>query len=327
MSTTRKFNFSVDPWAFKKPFTITGYTFTSVDLLFVSISEDGHTGRGEGAGIYYLREDAASMLNDVEAVKKAVEDGASRSDLLDLLPPGGTRNAIDCALWDLEAKIANTTIWALTGIEPGATQSVVTVGVGTPDEMAAAAATIDSNIIKVKLSGEIPFERISAVRDARPDAEIIVDINQGWTFDQLQEMAPRFERIDVAMIEQPLRRGQDEELEGYDCPVPLCADESCLDTSEFEQAARRYQMINIKLDKTGGLTEAINLAQLAKLNGIDLMVGNMTGTSLAMAPGFVIAQLCKFVDLDGALFLKKDRANPLTYQHGFLSQPSPDLWG
>jgi len=327
MSTMRELNFSVDPWDFKKPFTITGYTFTSVELLFVSISQDVHTGCGEAAGVYYLREDGASMVADVEAVKKAIEGGAGRAELLELLPPGGARNAIDCALWDLEAKIGNTTIWELTDVEPAVTRSAETVGVGTPDEMAAAAAAIDSSIIKVKLSGETPFERISAVRDARPDVEMIVDINQGWSFEQLKEMAPRFRDIGIAMIEQPLPRGRDEALEGYESPVPLCADESCLGISEFEQAARRYQMINIKLDKTGGLTEALDLARLAESRGIDLMVGNMTGTSLAMAPAFVLAQLCRFVDLDGALFLKKDRDNPMTYRHGIVSQPSAELWG
>jgi L-alanine-DL-glutamate epimerase-like enolase superfamily enzyme len=165
------------------------------------------------------------------------------------------------------------------------------------------------------------------VRAARPDAEIVVDVNQGWTFEQLVELAPKFKELGVAMIEQPLPRGADEALEGYDPPLPLCADESCLNISEFEQAARRYQMINIKLDKTGGLTEALDLAHMAQARGIGLMVGNMLGTSLAMAPGFVIAQLCRFVDLDGALFLKKDRQHPMSYAGGVVSPPSSELWG
>ncbi|HKX56453.1 MAG TPA: enolase C-terminal domain-like protein, partial [Xanthomonadales bacterium] len=161
----------------------------------------------------------------------------------------------------------------------------------------------------------------------RPDAEIIADINQGWTFRQLVELAPKFKDLGVAMIEQPLPRGGDAELENYQSPITLCADESCLDTGEFEQAARRYQMINIKLDKTGGLTEALELAQMAKARGIELMVGNMVGTSLAMAAGYVIAQLCRFVDLDGALFLKQDCAHPMSYIGGVVSQPTSKLWG
>jgi L-alanine-DL-glutamate epimerase-like enolase superfamily enzyme len=263
----------------------------------------------------------------VESVRFALEQGADRQQLRKLLPAGGARNAIDCALWDLEAKRQGKTIWELTGICPGNTISVNTVGIGTPDEMALAAKALDSSQIKIKLDGELPLERVAAVRAARPDVDIVVDVNQGWTFEQLVELAPKLKALGVAMIEQPLPRGHDEALEGYKPPIPLCADESCLDTSEFEQTSRRYQMINIKLDKTGGLTEALDLAELAQDRGIELMVGNMVGTSLAMAPGFVIAQLCRFVDLDGALFLKQDREYPMSYSAGVLSPPSPDLWG
>jgi L-alanine-DL-glutamate epimerase-like enolase superfamily enzyme len=186
---------------------------------------------------------------------------------------------------------------------------------------------LETKKIKVKLDSNQPLDRISAICAARPDAEIVVDVNQGWTFDQLVELAPQFKALGVAMIEQPLPRGGDAELEGYQSPITLCADESCLDTSEFEQAARRYQMINIKLDKTGGLTEALALARLAQARGIELMVGNMVGTSLAMAAGYVVAQLCRFVDLDGALFLKQDRAHPMSYIRGIVSQPTSELWG
>jgi L-alanine-DL-glutamate epimerase-like enolase superfamily enzyme len=203
----------------------------------------------------------------------------------------------------------------------------MTIGIDTPETMARKAIMLDTSKIKVKLNGDSPLERIAAVCAARPDAEIIVDVNQGWTFGQLVRLAPKFRDLGVAMIEQPLPRGDDAELEGYEPPIPLCADESCLDTSEFEQASRRYQMINIKLDKTGGLTEALDLARMAQVNGIELMVGNMMGTSLSMAPGYVIAQLCRFVDLDGALFLKRDREFPMSYNGGFLTRPSADLWG
>ena len=177
------------------------------------------------------------------------------------------------------------------------------------------------------MSDDQPLERITAVRDARPDAEIIVDVNQGWTFEQLVDLAPKFAKLGIAMIEQPLRRGEDEDLETYDPPVTLCADESCLDTSEFPGAARRYQMINIKLDKTGGLTEALKLAAMARESRIELMVGNMMGTSLAMAPGYVIAQFCRFVDLDGPCFLRHDREHAITYTNGILSEPTSALWG
>jgi len=327
MTRSRKITYSAEPWEFRTPFTITGHTFTVADILYVSIMEDGHVGHGEAAGVYYLDETGESMIADLLPVIDAIESGADREQLRELLPPGGARNAIDCALWDLEAKRTGKTIWALTGIEPGPTRTVLTIGIGTPGEMAESARTLDSDRIKVKLNADLPLERITAVRNARPDAKIIVDVNQGWSIDQLAGLAPEFRKLGVAMIEQPLPRGGDEALEDYDSPVPLCADESCLCVAEFEQAARRYQMINIKLDKTGGLTEALELAALAKSRGIDLMVGNMMGTSLAMAPGFVIAQLCRFVDLDGALFLKKDRDNPMSYAHGLVSAPSRALWG
>ncbi len=327
MSRHRTLTCSAESWDFRVPFTITGYTFTTANLLYVTVAENGIMGRGEAAGVYYLEETGDSMLADVETARDAIEQGVDRDELRQLLRPGGARNALDCALWDLEAKQKDTTIWSLTGIEPGPTHSVLTIGIGTPEEMAAMAESIDSNRIKVKLDAESPIERISAIRAARPDAEIIVDVNQGWSFEQLAELAGKFEELGVAMIEQPLPRGSDEALEGFRSPVPLCADESCLGISEFEQAARRYQVINIKLDKTGGLTEALELAELARSRGLELMVGNMMGTSLAMAPGFVVAQLCRFVDLDGAVFLKKDRDNPMCYQHGVVSVPQPQLWG
>jgi L-alanine-DL-glutamate epimerase-like enolase superfamily enzyme len=327
MSSTRKVILTKESWDFVSPFHISGYTFTESSLLHVAIEEEGVTGNGEAAGIYYLDETVESITEQVRSVLPALEHGLSRDGLRRLLPRGGARNAVDCALWDLEAKLSGKSIWELTGIKPGATHSVMTIGIDTPGDMGRKAALIDSNKIKVKLDNELPLERISAVCKARKDAEIVVDVNQGWSFSRLVELAPKFRDLGVAMIEQPLPRGADEELEGYDTPLTLCADESCLDTSEFEQAARRYQMINIKLDKTGGLTEALDLAAMARARGIELMVGNMTGTSLGMAPGYVIAQLCRFVDLDGALFLRRDREHAMSYGGGLVSTPRPELWG
>ena len=323
----REVKFETQSWEMATPFKITGHTFTGADLLEVTITENGSTGKGEAAGVYYKGETRQSMLDDVESVRERLEAGADRAQLRKLLPAGGARNAIDCALWDLEAKLAGESIWDLTGIQPAETISINTVGIGTPEEMAATAKSLDTPRIKVKLDNELVLERIAAIRHARPDVEIVVDVNQGWTFEQLVELAPKLKELGVSMIEQPLPRGGDEALEGYTPPIPLCADESCLDTSEFEQASRRYQIINIKLDKTGGLTEALDLASLANEKKIGLMVGNMMGTSLAMAPGFVIAQLCSFVDLDGALFLKKDRENAMSYSAGVLSAPTTELWG
>lgn len=325
--TVREVTLSIDSWEMKSPFRISGFSFSEVEILHVTLTENGVSGCGEGTGIYYLEENGASMLAQAETVKQALEQGVGRQKLRELLPTGGARNAIDCALWDLEAKLERKSIWALTGITPQNTTTFNTVGVDSPQKMAETALSLDSSKIKVKLDAHKPLECITAVCAARPDAGIMVDVNQGWTFDQLVELAPKFKALGVAMIEQPLPRGGDEELEGYNSPITLCADESCLDTSEFEQASRRYQMINIKLDKSGGLTEALDLAEMAKAKGMGLMVGNMLGTSLAMAPGFVIAQLCQFVDLDGALFLKQDRKNSMSYAGGVVSQPRSALWG
>ena len=323
----REVNLSVERWDMRAPFVITGHVFTGSDLLHVRLSENGAQGHGEGTGIYYFAETGESMLAQAESVRRELERGADRQALRKLLPAGGARNAIDCALWDLEAKHSGKSIWDLTGITPTKVVTFETVGIGSLEEMADSARRLDSPRIKIKLDGEDPVERVRAVREARPDALIVVDVNQGWTFPQLKEMAPRLRELGVAMIEQPLPRGGDEVLEGYRSPVPLCADESCIDTTEFAQAARRYRMINIKLDKTGGLTEALDLADLAQAHGLELMVGNMVGTSLAMAPGYVVAQLCTYADLDGALYLTRDRDHAMRYEHGVITPPAPALWG
>ena len=327
MTTPREAKFSIEQWELESPFRITGHVYHIIDMLHVTIKESGTEGRGEAAGVYYLNETGESLLADAESVREALELGADREALRSLLPAGGARNGIDCALWDLEAKLSGRSIWDLTGITPEKTRSFFTVGLDTPENMASKALTLDSGKIKVKLDGENPLECITAVRVARPDAEIIVDVNQGWDFSQLVDLAPKFKDLEISMIEQPLPRGADDELEGYESPVPLCADESCLTTDEFDQAARRYQVINIKLDKTGGLTEALDLAKMAKSRGKDLMIGNMVGTSLGMAPGYVIAQLCRFVDLDGTLYLTSDREHPMTFDQGYMSRPENLLWG
>ena len=327
MPGIRKLSFSSERWELRRPFRITGHTFSSADLLLVSVSEDGVTGRGEGAGVYYLDETAASMVGDLASVRDAIEAGAERHQLRSLLPNGGARNALDCAHWDLEAKQKNTSIWQLTGIAPRPIRTVLTIGISTPEEMAANAASLDTNRLKVKVDAATPVECVAAVRAVRPHDEIIVDVNQGWSFEELTGLAPRLAELGVALIEQPLPRGGDHALEGYRSPVTLCADESCLCIGELEQAARRYQVINIKLDKTGGLTEALELARLARSKGMELMVGGMMGTSLAAAPAYVVAQLCRFIDLDAAQFLTRDRDHPMTLEHGVLAPPRRELWG
>lgn len=323
----RKVSMELQSWPTRVPFSITGHTFTEARVLLVTLEEQGCCGRGEATGVYYLGETGDSLLALAESIRKLLEKGLGRTELQTLLPAGGARNAIDCALWDLEAKLQGKSIWALTGIAPQPVVTVNTVGIDSLGQMAVDSSQLPSPKLKIKLDAEHPLERMQAIRQARPDAELVVDINQGWDFQQLVALAPKFKALDVMMIEQPLPRGKDSELENYQSPVPLCADESCLDSTELFQAAKRYQMINIKLDKTGGLTEALTLAKKAKEKGLGLMVGNMLGTSLAMAPGFVIAQYCQLADLDGPLLLAKDRQQQLQYIHGEIAIPSPNLWG
>jgi L-Ala-D/L-Glu epimerase len=324
-----KMSVHIEEWELTQPFRISNFEWVNARGIVVQLAEDGHIGRGEAQGVFYLGEDADSLFAQVHAVAGEIRKGISREALRHLLPPGGARNAVDCALWDLECKRSGKTIWQLTGIEPKPVTTVFTIGLeATPEAMAAkAAAALDAPVLKIKLNADRPYERLAAIRAARPDAALVVDANQGWDFDLLQEVIPKCVALDLGMIEQPLPRGADEMLEGFDSPITLAADESCLHTGELEIAARRYGMINIKLDKTGGLTEALKLARSAKALGCKLMVGNMVGTSLAMAPSFVIAQLCDFVDLDGPLLLKYDHPNGLRYRKGVVDALQPSLWG
>ena len=311
------------------PFVITGYTFTHLDAVWVTLEHDGATGRGEGVGMYYFGENPEIMSLELESVRDAVESGATRLDIQSLLTRGGARNALDCAYWDLECKAAGKTIWQVLEIAPQPLMTVATVGMGTPEEMAAKARAFASYpLLKVKLDGRQPLERLAAIRAARPEAILVVDVNQGWSMAELATYTPELVNLGVAMIEQPLPRGADAKLEVYHSPVPLGADESCLDLSEYEEAASRYDVINIKLDKCGGLTEALAIARRARVEGKDLMVGNMTGTSLSMAPSHVIGQFCRFVDIDGPLLLASDIAEGLAYgEGGWVEPPSPTLWG
>jgi len=324
-----KFSAHLEDWEMKQPFRISGAEWLSSQGLVVQLAEQGHVGRGEAQGVFYLDETAQSIFEQVHAVAGEIRNGISRQELQQLLPAGGARNAIDCALWDLECKKAGKTIWQLTGIDPKPVTTVFTIGLeSTPDAMAAkAAAATDAPVLKIKLDGNQPFEKLAAIRAARPDATLVVDANQGWDFELLKEVIPKCAGLGLGMIEQPLPRGGDEMLEGFNSPVTLAADESCLDCSELETAARRYGMINIKLDKTGGLTEALELAHRAKEKGCKLMVGNMMGTSLSMAPSFVVAQLCDFVDLDGPLLLRYDHPMGLRYNKGLVDGLDPAFWG
>ncbi len=316
-------------WPMTAPFRITGHVFNNADTIVVELVDGDHVGRGEGLGAYYLGENADVLLEQVEDARADIERGVTLEELQELFPAGGARNAVDCALWDLTTKRQGKSIWQLTGIDPKPVKTVFTIGIqDTPAEMAANAARAKNYpILKVKLNGDDPIERMAAIREARPDATLVIDANQGFTFDLLKDVLGPFSKLDIAMIEQPLKRGGDEELAGLDSPIPICGDESCLHRGELPAALERYDMINIKLDKTGGLTEALGLAKDAMAAGKRLMIGNMVGTSLSMAPGFVVAQMCDFVDLDGPLNLKSDLAIGMNYDGATISMPERGLWG
>ena len=311
------------------PFVITGYTFTHLHAVWVTLEHEGHLGRGDGVGMYYLDETPESMTTELLAVQGAVEAGATRADIQNLLAPGGSRNALDCALWDVECKQEGVTIWQKLGLEPKPLVTVATVGMGTPEEMAQKAVAFrEYPNLKVKLSADDPITKLAAIRAARPDATLVIDVNQGWNFEQLKECLPALETLGVAMVEQPLPRGADDELRGFVSPIALGGDESCVSLTEYAEAAGKYDVINIKLDKCGGLTEALQIVEAATQDGKDLMVGNMTGTSLSMAPSHVIGQFCRFVDIDGPLLLAADIDPGLTYLPGGIVQPpTPTLWG
>ena len=313
----------------KAPFAITGRVFHETEAVHVTLEKDGVEGRGEGVGVYYRDETADGMADQLRSVQAAVAAGASRMDIQHLLPPGGARNALDCAYWDLAAKAAGVRVWDLLGHKPAPLTTVYTLGLAEPDVLAARAGqALAYPHLKIKLDGDRPVERVEAVRAVRPDATLNVDVNQGWSFDALAAYAPALAAIGVAMIEQPLPRGDDAALEGYASPVPLGVDESCLYADEFEALKDLYDVFNVKLDKTGGLTEALSLAALANAAGKSLMVGNMMGSSLSMAPSFVIGQMCRFVDIDGPLLLARDADNGLIYEDGGRVQPpSAALWG
>jgi L-alanine-DL-glutamate epimerase-like enolase superfamily enzyme len=325
----RKVSIHTESWPALTPFRISSNTWDDFPCVVCELEQDGAIGRGEALGVYYLDETPESMARELEQVSPEIGGGVDRQRLLELLPPGGARMAADAALWDLEAQLTGRTAWSIAGVDAGPVETVFTIGLeDTPEQMAAkATAAASFSLFKVKLNNDRPVERIAAIRDARPEARLVVDVNQGWTFDELRRYAPELHALDVTMIEQPLLRGGDAELEDYEPPLPLCGDESCLHLGELDEAARRYQMINIKLDKTGGLTHGLELAHAARDRGLDLMVGCMGGTSLSMAPHHVIAQLCDLVDIDGPLLIKTDRPGGFHYDKGIVTLPERAFWG
>ena len=293
---------------------------------------DGRIVRGRGECVPYARygETVEGVLADITRQTAEIAGGMDRTGLQGAMPAGAARNALDCAFWDLEAKIAGVPAWRLADLAPPDTVATAfTLSLGAPEAMGLAAlAAAHMPLLKLKLGGAADdIERVAAVRRNAPDARLIVDANEGWTIAQLAVLAPQLAALGVALIEQPLPAGQDEALADFRSPIPLGADESCHGIDSLAALAGRYQVVNIKLDKTGGFTEALALKAAAQAAGFGIMVGCMVSTSLAMAPAFLLAQDADFVDLDGPLLLEQDRAPSIAYAGAWMSPPPPELWG
>jgi L-alanine-DL-glutamate epimerase-like enolase superfamily enzyme len=316
-------------WPIAGVFTIARGAKTQAEVVVVEIEDGGHTGRGEATPYARYGETTSAMLAQIASVRGAVEAGADRVVLQGLLPPGAARNAVDCALWDLEAKRTGAPAWSAAGLprlDPVKTS--YTISLAAPEVMAQAArAAAGRPMLKLKIGGPDDLAAVEAVRAAAPKTRLIVDANEALAFDDLVRLAPELARLGVKLIEQPVRVGQDAALEGYASPVMLCADESLHTRADLAACARRYGAVNIKLDKAGGLTEALALKREAQAAGLAIMVGCMVATSLAMAPALILAQGADFVDLDGPLLLAKDRSPGLTYLGSVIKPPPAQLWG
>lgn len=308
--------------AFSAPFRISGFVFDSQDAVVVTVDDGTHRGRGEAAGVYYLKDDAPYIVSILESKRGAIEAGIDREKLQLLLPAGGARNALDCALWELDARRTGKPVWELAGLDPPKPLlTTFTIGAESPLHMAERARHYASaRALKLKLTGEavLDRERVCAVRAARPDAWIGVDANQGYSIQGLQPLIASLMEERVMQLEQPIKRGEEAQLAGLSSPIPLIADESAQTLDDVPGLVGRFQLVNIKLDKCGGLTEGLAMAREARRLGLGVMVGNMVGTSLAMAPAFVLGQLCDVVDLDGPTFLSHDPAPTITYSEGMI---------
>lgn len=332
MATTTRRTLSVSKAAtrFAEPFRISGYVFEAMPSIVVTIDDGEYTGRGEAAGVYYVGDDQERMLADVERVADVIERGATRDDLQTLLPPCGARNALDCALWELDARRANRHVWSLAGVpQPRPLVTTFTLPADPPALLADKIRRFESaKSIKLKLEGNLAEdgERIAVVRRARPDVWLSVDANQGFGAADLEALSRFAHDFSIGLIEQPVRRGDEAALRGWRPGVPVAADESILHLGEMDERADVFDVINLKLDKCGGLTEALAMARKARAMGKQVMVGNMGGSTLAMAPGFVVGQLCDFVDLDGPISLADDPLADQIYSDGEIFVPET-LWG
>ena len=318
-----------EKWPLREPFRFSGFTVEALDTVHVAVTDGVHHGQGEGVIPVVFDLTLAEAVEALEAARARILAGEDAWAVCASMQPNAARNALDCALWDLACKASRRSIWDLAGLTtaPQSLEVDQSIGLASPAEMAVTARASRHGVLKSKLDRTLVTERLQAVRAARPDATIIVDANQAWSRADLETHLPALAEVRISMIEQPLRVGLDHELAGLARPIPIYADESCHTRNDLQRLAPFYNGINIKLDKSGGLTEALALARQATDTGMGLMVGCMAGTSLSMAPAYVVASLCNWADLDGPLLLASDRASPMTYRNGRLESFKADLWG
>jgi L-Ala-D/L-Glu epimerase len=315
-------------WPLKEVFRISRGSRTEARVVVVTVTDGVHVGCGEGVPLARYNQSTASVLAQIESIK--AEKNLDPDKLQQLLPPGAARNALDCALWDLEAKISGKRVWELANI-PNVDQveTSFTISLDTPEKMAAAARTVVSGpILKLKLGGDhVDLARVEAVRAAAPNARLLIDANESWSLAHYQKIVPALKELRVELIEQPFPADAHEVLETLDHLVPVCADESCHTSADLPRLKNRYEIINVKLDKTGGLTEALRLYERARQSGFKLLIGCMVCTSLSIAPARVLASSADYVDLDGPLLLTGDREHPVPYANGRIGIPPRELWG
>lgn len=327
--TNPRLSVQIERHAVDGRFTIARGSKTHVDVVVARVDDRSASGRGEGTPIYYMGDTAERAAAQLEAVAPAIAGGAARCDLPHLLPAGCARNALDAALWDLEAKQSGVRVWQRLGLpQPLPLLTAFTISLGEPGEMELAArAATHRELLKVKLGGDGDVDRVAAVRRAAPDARLIVDANEAWGSLDIEAMAHALLPYRVELIEQPVPQGEDALLDRVRSPIPLCADESLHDRATLDAVVGRYRLINIKLDKCGGLTEALALVHAARLRGLDIMTGCMLSTSLAIAPAFLVAMHGQYADLDGPLLLATDRTPAMQFSGSDVAPPPPELWG
>ncbi len=313
----------------RSPFRISRGIKLAADVVTVELDQTGSVGRGESVPYARYGESVASVMNEIETLRNALCAGMGRDELQARLPAGAARNAVDAALWDLESRLSHVPVWQQLARTPHSPlASALTISIDTPQEMREAASRIaNPKLIKIKVDAHDPVGRIEAVRQAAPSAKLIVDPNESWTIGILRDTQPVLERASVSLLEQPLPADADDALVEFSSRIPICADEACHTTSDLPSLLTRYQAVNIKLDKTGGLTEAWRLLRAARACGLTVMVGCMICSSLSIAPALEVAREADFVDLDGPLWLESDHPGGVTLQDGLLVPPSPGFWG